>query len=441
LNLLLSTNGGALKYVEQFIGRGKLRKPNACQIALRFPEDCGSSDYTKKLSGREWHVDGMRQGKRNPFSLLLGIALTTCPDVYCGNFTVFPKSHDTIHSLILENGRLKGIDEHRLWSVATDPNNPWCQQEANHIQEGEGEGEEGEEKETQQQQQQQLKHSKQPKLPDLGASEQLCLNPGDIILAHPKLAHRGAPNLSSNIRYMIYFRLKHILHGENQMQKDLITNMYSDLDCVDKCHNEMKMRRRNQTTVIPSSLPSPLLHGPALPIITPSTDGRVLSASQIDTFKKYGVLVVPNVLTKNTIAQARRGLSNTLKKVGVDTATPSGLSSTCHRLKQLSSTNGAGGVLDVFYEEWKLNVTLNNPKYKSIVLDLYNATYNAPHPVDPADPADPADQTNVWKHPYGTFDRTNVWAHIDRIGYRLPDAMNCDSTGKKNTIQRSLTPQ
>jgi hypothetical protein len=119
-----------LKHVEKLIGKGKLQKPSACQIALRFPEDApsiGSDVHT--LSGREWHVDGMRQGKRNPFSLLLGVALSKCPNEYNGNFTIFPKSHNTIHSLILENGRLKGIDEHRLWSVATDPNNPWCQQQ------------------------------------------------------------------------------------------------------------------------------------------------------------------------------------------------------------------------------------------------------------------------------------------------------------------------
>ena len=62
----------------------------------------------------------------------------------------------------------------------------------------------------------------QPALPDLGAPLQLLLEPGDIVLAHPKLAHRGAPNYSSNIRYMIYFRLKHVMHGTIDMQHNLI---------------------------------------------------------------------------------------------------------------------------------------------------------------------------------------------------------------------------
>ena len=31
-----------------------------------------------------------------------------------------------------------------------------------------------------------------PLLPDLGSPKQLILRPGDVIVAHPKLAHRGA---------------------------------------------------------------------------------------------------------------------------------------------------------------------------------------------------------------------------------------------------------
>ena len=38
LDLLLHPESDALRIVESFIGAGKLRKPMACQVALRFPE-------------------------------------------------------------------------------------------------------------------------------------------------------------------------------------------------------------------------------------------------------------------------------------------------------------------------------------------------------------------------------------------------------------------
>lgn len=115
----------------------------------------------------------------------------------------------------------------------------------------------------------------------------------------------------------------------------------------------------------------------------------------------------------------------------------------------MSTTNGAGGVLDRFHDEWKLKVTLENKKYSNIMQDLYDSTY----------------KTNIgdWKHPYGgKWD--GVWAHVDRVGYRLPDSMNVvveekrvmadgaavdsgdsrDETSKamskKKFHQRSLTP-
>ena len=251
MNLLLSTESGALKHVEALIGKGNLRKPGSCQIALRFPEEKEEHDDENNenegdvkcstLSGREWHVDGMRQGKRNPFTILLGVCLSSVPKKYHGNFTIFPQSHTTIHSLILDNGRLKGVDEDRLWSVATDPNNPWCASTGTAGTAGTAgttgtttskNATETDNTVTKDSSVGSVVH--QPALPDLGTPLQLLLEPGDIVLAHPKLAHRGAPNYSSNIRYMIYFRLKHVMHGTIDMQHNLIHNMYIDLAEVNR---------------------------------------------------------------------------------------------------------------------------------------------------------------------------------------------------------------
>ena len=445
LDLLLSTDGGALQWVEKLMGRGKLRKPNACQIALRFPEDASllSEDITlvdmqsgERLSGREWHVDGMRQGKRNPFSLLLGVALSACPAPYRGNLTVFPGSHRTIHSLILNNGRLRGVDEHRLWSVATDPNNPWCASKTTTTTTSKN-VEQHNEPNTDQY---------QPPLPDLGSPKQLVLEPGDIILAHPKLAHRGAPNLSSNIRYMIYFRLKHIQHGEDAMQEQLLSNMYSDLECVAKHVATKSMTPPSSHSTSYSSLPTT---NNSL-----GNNGRYLTAAQLLEFKTNGVLVVPNVLTAEQVSQARSGLAQSLlEQAGVDTSNNSTLLATCCGMNHLSTTNGAGGVLDLYYDEWKLKCTLNNQKYADCMLDLYNATY--------------AQNEGLWTHPYGEFDTQHLWAHVDRIGVRLPDALSAvgndaddvdmneyedkkdgrmkkrstsSSRKRQRNVQRSLTP-
>merc|ERR1712039_932527 len=50
--------------------------------------------------------------------------------------------------------------------------------------------------------------------PDLGASLQVLLAPGDCVIAHQMLAHRVGVNTSENIRYQLYYRLRHVRHSE-----------------------------------------------------------------------------------------------------------------------------------------------------------------------------------------------------------------------------------
>ena len=202
IDLVLDRAGGALGLAEAFIGDGRVALPRGCQIALRFPEVDNTgcphdgvawlAEPGATLPGTEWHTDGMRKGRRNPFTLLLGVALSAQQVELCGNFTVFPGSHHRLHQLMISGGRLRGVDDSRTapskhgdgdgdgdgaapvgdgYSVAVGASNPWCR----------GEG-----------------------LPDLGTACQLQVLPGDVVLAHPKLAHRGGPNLSPDIRYMVY---------------------------------------------------------------------------------------------------------------------------------------------------------------------------------------------------------------------------------------------
>ena len=44
-------------------------------------------------------------------------------------------------------------------------------------------------------------------LPDLGPPKQLLMEPGDAVFCHPMLAHRGCPNFSPDVRYMVRFVL------------------------------------------------------------------------------------------------------------------------------------------------------------------------------------------------------------------------------------------
>ena len=130
MDLLLDPASRALHTVESIIGDSKVARPAGCQIATRFPEAGVCPDH---LSGREWHTDGMRQGKRNPFSLLLGVALSSVREPFHGNFCVFRGSHHLLHKLQISNGRIRGVDDHREWSTATSMYNPWCKTRGTHT--------------------------------------------------------------------------------------------------------------------------------------------------------------------------------------------------------------------------------------------------------------------------------------------------------------------
>ena len=92
------------------------------QIACRFPENsneatfpvdpegcAGGSDdgyFSQQrnarllyppLSRHDWHVDGLRQGSRHSFSLLLGVCCSAMKTKHCGNLVIWPGSHKLIH--------------------------------------------------------------------------------------------------------------------------------------------------------------------------------------------------------------------------------------------------------------------------------------------------------------------------------------------------------
>lgn len=101
------------------------------------------------------------------------------------------------------------------------------------------------------------------------------------------------------------------------------------------------------------------------------TKAAILSNDQLETFLRDGVLVVNDILTPEQLSEARHGLETSLRQHGVDT---NDLLGTGIHLAKLSSTNGSGGVLDLVYEEWKMNVALNEKLFQATT-ELWNVAF------------------------------------------------------------------
>lgn len=176
----------------------------------------------------------------------------------------------------------------------------------------------------------------------------------------------------------------------------------------------------------------------------------LLTPAQIETFVRDGLLVVDNFLSAAELQDAHDGLAATLARFGVRV---DNLADTAGNLATLSSTNGSGGVLDIFYEEWKFKIALNAQLF-AWTRQLWEAAYcqrgEALHELESA-------ERFKW-HPYGAFDCNKGFAYIDRICYRLPttlsdeigDTLSAGTTTsttnrkkarkKRRGLQRSLTP-
>ena len=133
------------------------------QVALRFPENVSppfSSSSLSTSTPEQWHTDGHRQGRMHPFSCLLGVCLQDITEPWSGNLWVWPKSHRAIHPFVTQPHGFIDMDALAAAGPLREP-------------------------------------------------VQLTLRMGDVIILHPDTAHTGGPNLGSEIRYMVYSRIKH----------------------------------------------------------------------------------------------------------------------------------------------------------------------------------------------------------------------------------------
>jgi hypothetical protein len=169
---------------------------------------------------------------------------------------------------------------------------------------------------------------------------------------------------------------------------------------------------------------------------------QYLNDHQIRTFLEDGVLVVENVLSHDETERSIHRLHQTLARCGVQSPRVDDEESAIE-FSKLSSTNGSGGVLDIFYDEWKMEIA-TNPKLFGITAELWKEAHC--HNGEDKESLSPENQFK-W-HPYGAFDWNKGYMYIDRIGYRLPtkvadelgNRINGQKKKKARSIQRSLTP-
>jgi len=130
--------------------------PPSGQIALRFKTEDGTKDFGAKQL--DWHIDAYEKFSAARFAVLVVVALSDWTEDNCGNFCVYPGTHHKVAKMMQEMSW-------REWNKAVLNSVP------------------------------------------LGVEpHQVKARTGDVILAHPLLAHDVAPNLTDNPRWAVIFR-------------------------------------------------------------------------------------------------------------------------------------------------------------------------------------------------------------------------------------------
>jgi Phytanoyl-CoA dioxygenase (PhyH) len=153
---------------EEFVGEGNLLSAGSGQIALRFSRPTAEHPkFSGHIDGRGTGTNGIPEGQfHRGFTMLAVILLSDLPDIYSGNFTVWPGTHVLFEKIFQEQGPealAKAID---TMDVGAEP-------------------------------------------------VQITGKAGDVVLMHHQTVHTAAPNASPNIRYAVIFRGVHKDAKEN----------------------------------------------------------------------------------------------------------------------------------------------------------------------------------------------------------------------------------
>lgn len=182
-------SGSARQWADALLAPGRVREPSIAQIALRFP--LGAQQCDASLRGQlRPHIDGsyspsngVRPGQVAHFTLLCMVALSDVATDFAGNFTVWPGSHQLYE---------RYFQAHDVRDMLRGT----------------------------------------PRLEHLPEPAQLRVRAGDVVLAHYQLGHTGAPNLSSQIRYAVFFRLYHEHHDPDGL--DILADIWREFPSLQR---------------------------------------------------------------------------------------------------------------------------------------------------------------------------------------------------------------
>jgi hypothetical protein len=167
----------AFALAESLIGEGNFRPAGGGQIALRFPIMKDPPPRVgPHLDGFPTPTNGVPEGTIGNFTALIGVLMSDLPEPNAGNFTVWPGTHRSTEKYFQERGAdafLEGF----------------------------------------------------PKV-ELPQPVQITGKAGDLVFCHYQVGHGIAPNVSPNIRYAIFFRLKH--HAHDSHSKETLSNIWMD---------------------------------------------------------------------------------------------------------------------------------------------------------------------------------------------------------------------
>ena len=168
----LFNESDVLPTLRGLMGEDKVSRAGGGQIALRFPRDLGAQSGPPHP-----HVDGMHspnngvpKGTLGSFTALAGVFLSEVASDGAGNFCVWPGTHRLFAEYFREHGAKSLLEENRLPPI------------------------------------------------DMPAPVQIQARPGDAVIAHYLLAHGVAANVSSDVRYAIFFRVSVPEHKEQRVE-------------------------------------------------------------------------------------------------------------------------------------------------------------------------------------------------------------------------------
>ena len=205
----LVKNPSTMHVLEEFLGAGCVAMPPQGCVKLVFPRT-SPAPASGTMPNDYWHVDGagnaaladagytIEMGRRNrsrvggqvgAFSLLAGVVLHDLVPPFVGSFTVWPGAHEAVHAVLRSSG-VEGF----------------C--------------------------------AKRPDLSAVTSPVELPIRRGDLILAHPLLPHAAAFNHSPDVRYAVYFRLRHACHEalrDEMLEEDMWCEMHGiDVETIRK---------------------------------------------------------------------------------------------------------------------------------------------------------------------------------------------------------------